>query len=239
MPPPRRLRARRASPITSSGPASSEPTGAHRPFDRQHMTVVTASAHSAAPMPVATSALKRRAPSMWMGTGPAASTTASQPIHRPRSARCGHVRVLDADERHLGLMVRRGLTGPPHVVGVDRPVPVVERHELHAGVQCRRAELVGDDVLAPSRHHRRARRREHAERDLVRHDARRNEQRGRLADPCRERLLQPPDRRVLPVVVVADHRVRHGAAHGRRGPGDGVAAQVDHIGHTVRLTARR
>ena len=77
MPPPRRLRARRASAITSSGPANSEPTGAQRPFDRQHITVVTGAAHAAAAMPLATSALKRRAPSMWMGTGPAASTTAS------------------------------------------------------------------------------------------------------------------------------------------------------------------
>ena len=48
MPPPSRLRARRASAITSSFPASSEPTGAQRPFDRQHMTVVAGAAHSAA-----------------------------------------------------------------------------------------------------------------------------------------------------------------------------------------------
>ncbi len=39
------------------------------------MTVVAAAAHSAAGTPVATSALKSRAPSMWIGTGPAASTT--------------------------------------------------------------------------------------------------------------------------------------------------------------------
>ena len=40
------------------------------------MTVVAADAHSAAGTPVATSALNSRAPSMWMGTGPAASTSA-------------------------------------------------------------------------------------------------------------------------------------------------------------------
>ena len=33
----------RASAITSAGPASSEPTGAHSPFERQHMTVTAAS----------------------------------------------------------------------------------------------------------------------------------------------------------------------------------------------------
>ncbi len=76
IPPPIRFRARRASAITSSLPANSEPTGAQRPFDRQHITVVAGAAQSAAAMPVAASALKSLAPSMWMGTGPAASTSA-------------------------------------------------------------------------------------------------------------------------------------------------------------------
>ena len=42
------------------------------------MTVVAGAAHSAAGTPVAATALKSRAPSMWMGTGPAASTSASR-----------------------------------------------------------------------------------------------------------------------------------------------------------------
>ena len=55
------------------------------------MTVVAGAAHSAAATPVATSALKRRAPSMWMGTGPAASTRACRraDVHgTPDAAMC-------------------------------------------------------------------------------------------------------------------------------------------------------
>ena len=76
MPPPSRLRANLASAMTSRVPASNDPTGAQSPLDRQHMTVVAEAAHSAAGTPVATSALKSRAPSMWIGIGPAASTRA-------------------------------------------------------------------------------------------------------------------------------------------------------------------
>ena len=55
------------------------------------MTVVTGAAHWAAAMPVAASALKRRAPSMWMGTCPAASATAWRPsrVHgAPQAGMC-------------------------------------------------------------------------------------------------------------------------------------------------------
>ena len=45
-------------------------------------------------------------------------------------------------------MVLGGLAGHPHVVGVDHAVLVVDGNELDPGVQGRRAELVGDHVLA-------------------------------------------------------------------------------------------
>ena len=45
--------------------------------------------------------------------------------------------------------------------------------------------------------------------------------------------------RVLPVVVVTDLGLGHGSAHRGRGAGDGVAAQVDHVGHALRLTGHR
>jgi hypothetical protein len=54
-----------------------------------------------------------------------------------------------------------------------------------------------------------------------------------------EGLLERPHRRILAVVVVADHGLGHGPAHGRRGLGDGVAAQVDQSGTRLRLTAHR
>ena len=91
MPPPSRLRSRRASAITSSGPASSEPTGAQSPLDRQHITVVAGAAQTEAATPVAASALKRRAPSRWMGTSPAAAPrprVAPTTTGRPPAAMC-------------------------------------------------------------------------------------------------------------------------------------------------------
>ena len=69
-------------------------------------------------------------------------------------------------------MVLGGGARRSHVVGVDHAVLVVDGDELDAGVQGRRAELVGDDVLAAPGHHRRSRSRQDAQRDLVRHDAR-------------------------------------------------------------------
>ena len=76
MPPPRRLRSSRPRVTTSVDPASSEPTGAHRPLERQHITVVAGAAQAETGIPVATSALKRRAPSRWTGRSPAAAITA-------------------------------------------------------------------------------------------------------------------------------------------------------------------
>ena len=80
--------------MTSAGPARTEPTGAHRPLDRHDITVVTGAAKRAASTPVATSALKSRAPSMCTGSRPAAATTASSGVEAP-----GH-----APRRHVGLL---------------------------------------------------------------------------------------------------------------------------------------
>ena len=187
MPPPSRLRARRPSAITSASPASSEPTGAHRPFDRQHMTVVAAAAHSAAGTPVAASALNRRAPSMWTRHRAGRIDHRAQARRRPRSTRRRHVRVLDADERHVGLVVRRRVTRPSDVVGAQHAVVVVELDELDPGVHRGGAVLVGDHVLAPARHHGGPGPGQDPDGDLVGHDPRGHEQRGRLADPLPRR----------------------------------------------------
>ena len=87
MAPPRRWRSTRASAMTSAGPARTEPTGAQRPFERQDITVVTGAVKAAAGVPVATSALKSRAPSMWMGRPPAAAARASEGGQRSRGRR--------------------------------------------------------------------------------------------------------------------------------------------------------
>ena len=43
------------------------------------------------------------------------------------------------------------------------------------------------------------------------------------------RCLQPVDRRVLAILVVADRRLGHRPPHAGRGPGDGIGAQVDRL----------
>ena len=103
------------------------------------------------------------------------------------------------------------------------------------GVQGGGAVLVGHHVLAAARHDGRARSGQHADRDLVRHDTGGNEQRRLLAHPRCEHLFEPPDGRVLAVVVIPHEGVGHGATHRRRGLGDGVAAQVDHVGHETQV----
>ena len=63
IPPPRSLRARRALSIRSRDEATTDPTGAHRPFDRQAMTVSTPFTSAAGGTPRATAAFQTRAPS--------------------------------------------------------------------------------------------------------------------------------------------------------------------------------
>ncbi len=77
MAPPRRLRSNLARSMSSAEPASSDPTGAPSPLDRQHDTVVAAADSSDAGTPRATSAWNRRAPSRWTGSPGAASRSRS------------------------------------------------------------------------------------------------------------------------------------------------------------------
>ena len=162
----------------------------------------------------------------------------AESLQRPRGATCRHVGVLDADERDRGLVVGGCLSGPAHVVGVEHAVAVVDGMELHGGIAGGRTVLVGHHVLAPAGHHGGARPGQDPEGDLIGHGARRHEERGGLPQACRERLLQGPDRRVLPVVVVTHVGLGHGPAHGGRRAGDRVTAKVDDIHHAATLTMR-
>ena len=63
-------------------------------------------------------------------------------------------------------------------------------------------------------------------RSEVRLGARREVEAGLLAGQLGHPVLEGVDHRVFVVDVVTDGGVRHGLAHGRRGPGDGVASQV-------------
>jgi len=60
----------------------------------------------------------------------------------------------------------------------------------------------------------------------VAHGPRGDEERGLLADGPGGEFLELADGGVLAEDVVADRRAAHGPAHGRRGPGDGVGAEV-------------
>ena len=64
--------------------------------------------------------------------------------------------------------------------------------------------------------------------DGVAHGAGGNEERGFLAGDFGGARFQPVDGGVFAVNVVADFGFEHGLAHGGRGFGDGVAAQIDH-----------
>lgn len=135
----------------------------------------------------------------------------------------------------------RRLARVTHGLCVEDAVAVVELDELDPGVHRRRAVLVGHHVLAPPRHDRRPGPGQDTERNLVRHDARRHEQRCRLADACRECLFEGTNGGVLAVVVVPDLGVGHGAPHRSGRARHGVAAQVHNaaVGHECRLTAPR
>ena len=64
IPPPKSLRLRRTSWIRSASPATAEPTGAPRPFEKHTETESTSAATSAGETPSATAAFQSRAPSM-------------------------------------------------------------------------------------------------------------------------------------------------------------------------------
>jgi hypothetical protein len=69
-----------------------------------------------------------------------------------------------------------------------------------------------------------------ADAQLVAHRAGGDEQGGLLAEEGGRFFLEPIDRGVFAVDVVADLGRGHGGAHAGRGAGERVAAEVDHGG---------
>ena len=193
------------------------------------MTVVTGAAKRAASTPVATSALKSRAPSMWTGRpSAAAATTASSGAEAPGHAARGHVGLLHADDaraRGSGATPPRWPTRRRHATMV--PSVSSTAMDLDPGVGGRRAGLVDDDVLAPARDGQAPGRAQDAQGHLVGHGPRRDVHRRGLAHALGVGLLELVDGGVVPVAVVAHLGLGHGPAHLGRGPGDGVAAEVD------------
>ncbi len=74
-----------------------------------------------------------------------------------------------------------------------------------------------------------------AQRDLVRHRAARHEQRGFGSEQLGDPLLEPADRRVLAVDVIADLGLRHRHAHRGSWSRHRIASQIDEGCHARSL----
>src|SRR6267142_2643547 len=157
---------RHASAMKSRGPARAAPTGAPRPLVKSIHAESKGAAHSWAGTPEATTAFKRRAPSMW--------------VESPRR----RATALEVD---------------------------------------RMRRLVRQQLLAVAA--------VHAERDLVTHGARRQEERGLLAEELGDHLLEEIDGRVFELLLVAHFRLAHEAAHVLGGLGDRITGEIDLNSH--------
>ena len=68
IPPPNRFRRYLISSTADCSPQTIDPTGAPSPFEKQNWIVSADAAHRSAGKPVAATALKMRAPSMWIAS---------------------------------------------------------------------------------------------------------------------------------------------------------------------------
>ena len=225
MPPPIRFRSTRARATRSADPASSEPTGAPRPFDRHDVTVATPADRWARVVPVATEALNSRAPSRWTGT-PTATTAASRSRGQGRPP---EARWVSSTQTAAGRGQRCSAPATSQATSSGSSVPSASSTTCSwaAWLTPNAAALVAHDVLAAPGDDQRAGGGQHPEGDLVGHRAGGHEHGRGLAGERGVAVLQPEDRGVVAEAVVADLGVGHGGAHGRGRAGDGVAPQVD------------
>ena len=105
--------------MSSAEPATSEPTGAPSPFDRQHETVSNGAAHCAAGIPLASTAFQMRAPSRCRRRprARAASADRAQLLEREDPPAAAVVRVLDADHASAREVVVGGIHRRAQLVG--------------------------------------------------------------------------------------------------------------------------
>ena len=224
---------RSAAAMSARLPASSDPPGAPRPLEKATATRSKGAASSASLRPLATAAFHSRAPSrkLAMPRFPRAPADAHHLVLREDDTAAAVVGVLDLHQRRRrkhrqAARLDRGF----ELVRGEQPAPS-DLDQLHAGVGRGAAGLVpagvrlaaGDDLVA--------RPRQHAQRHLVGHRARRQPERRLLAQQLRAALLQQVRRRVLAVLAVAHRGGGHRRAHGVGGAGDGVGTQVDGVGH--------
>jgi hypothetical protein len=151
----------------------------------------------------------------------------AQLVERPDHATAEIVRLLDAEQAGARDIPVAGGDCLRHLLRAKNAPLAVERLHQHAGVErgatLFRAEevrlAVGDDRLA--------RLGMHLDRNLVAHRAAGQEERRLLAQQLGHHRLQPVNRGVLPLLLVADLRLGNRAAHGRRRLRRRVAVEID------------
>ena len=184
IPPPMRDRCARASAITSAAPQSSEPTGAPRPFDRQNIIVSAAARRSRGDVSSAIAAFQIRAPSTCTRKPPSCAS-----LHRVVISST----AIGAPDAAMYVFSMTSIVGVGRWCARPSIADVMPSGRSQSGCICtplfsgRRRGFVAVDVGAVRAQHLGAARREHADRELVRHRSRRHVERGFLADEGRRK----------------------------------------------------
>ena len=188
-------------------------------------------------MPLATEALRSRAP----------SRCSASPWRRPsaqtsRTWSSGHTTppppllVFSSESTRVGARWRiaGSFTSGPHVLGAEEAAAARDPLDHEARVERRPADLVADDVRELLGDDLLARLGEELERDLVRH-RRGGQEDGRLvAEQRGGALLEAVDARVLAALLVPDLGFGDRPPHAVGGKGGGVGAKVDHAADATR-----
>ena len=152
------------------------------------------------------------------------------PLDRKDPPAAPVVRVLHAHEPRPREVVLGRVDGAAQVIRIEQPL-LSHQVELNPRERTRRARLEQKQVAPVGRDDCVAGLGVRPDRGLVGHRARGDEDRRLLLEALRRDLLEPVDRGILAVDVVPHLRLRDRRAHRGRGPGDGVAPEVEDLHH--------
>src|SRR6266404_1074595 len=150
-------------------------------------------------------------------------------LRRRINSSAPHVhRILQADQRRLRVVINFRSDARLHLLPRQNPIfaPHRSRHATRKRghrrqlVQIHMAPLFADHFVAVMR--------PHFDRDEIPHTSRRHKQRRFFPKNLRRPPLQPVDRRIFSIHVVADLGFRHRPPHFRRRPRHRIAPQVHH-----------
>ena len=225
--------------MNSRLPASIDPTGAPRPFERQNITESTFSATSRGGVPRYVAALKIRA-SVHMNRDTSLVRLIAdlvQDLLRIDVSAEDIVAIFHCDQCNavevVALATDQGLDSVP----VEDAVRCGDRPRHTPGKLSHAADLVQDDVRALMNDDLVATLRMRPDRALVPHCPGRHEDRGFLPDDFGRQRFQSIDARVFVINVVADFSFEHGLTHRRGRACDGVASQIDELSHSTFLSS--